>query len=90
MLEPQLAHHRAEFERLGRHQRVTVALMPLAGGLGYFLLRSLSVPGWAYYSLMAIVVLGIGAIGFYEVRRTIVFYRDLRERRTLDEGADAD
>jgi hypothetical protein len=85
-LEPQLDHNRVEYDRLGRRKwhvagvaLGVVVILPLA--LPMELVLDLWIP-------LFIVILVI--IGSLEAKRTLVFRRDLRERRAADQGGRVD
>lgn len=81
MFEPQLAHHRAAFRRLRRHQRlVVIGGFFAAIGFGAVIVL-VSPPEWAQWLAVPLLFICMGAIVLLEVRKTLVFRRDLRERR---------
>jgi UDP-N-acetylmuramyl pentapeptide phosphotransferase/UDP-N-acetylglucosamine-1-phosphate transferase len=81
MIEPQQAHYRAEFRRLCRYQALTV-IGGFFAALGFgAVIVLVSPPEWVQWLAVPLVFVGIGAIGLLEVRKTLVFRRDLRERR---------
>ena len=82
-LEPQLQQYHAEFRRLVRLQRWSVAVAPL-GMLAYGLIViTLGPLGWVDRIFVG-AVLGACSLVIVssEIRKFIVFRRDLRERRT--------
>jgi hypothetical protein len=82
MLEPYFEHNRKEFDKLQRRQILTCVLSVAAAAV--FLLVSVVLIGnrkfaeWGLYSLLAT---GFVILGILEVKRTLVFRRDLREQR---------
>jgi len=86
VLEPLLGHNRAEFERLGRLQRLIVLVGPVGGAVLIVGLIVLSAPSWTNYLLFVLAVTLVAAIGILEVRRIAVYRRDLRERHEHPEG----
>ena len=81
MLEPQLRHNREEFERLGRLQRLIVLGAPVGGAALITSLVVLSAPSWTNYLLFVLAIAIVVAEGVLELRRVLVYRRDVRERR---------
>ncbi|HEX9632521.1 MAG TPA: hypothetical protein VGA02_08635 [Gemmatimonadales bacterium] len=80
MLEPQLDHHRRQFEQLGRRQRLLVLGTPLLAAVLLVTLALTSAPDWTDFLLVVLVFLVISAIAVLEIQRVLVFRRDLKER----------
>jgi hypothetical protein len=77
-LEPQLRHNRKESEELGRRKRqLLIAMVFLAFPLTLIVPR-----GPAGLALGILIGLTAAAVLFIEVKRVLVFRRDLRERRS--------
>lgn len=92
--EPSLEHHREEFQRLGRRQVQIVLALPvcitiLAVLVGVLYPGHLTEP-LVEWALLAFVFLGIGSIGFLEIKKAMVFRKDLHERRHNSEGGSPD
>jgi hypothetical protein len=80
LLEPQLAHHRAEFKRL-RSRRVGIMVAASLSALVFWLLVGfLSPPKWVQLGIFVILLAGFTGIGLLTVQMFLVFRRDLRER----------
>ena len=81
MFEPLLKHNRDEFERLKRsHIQVVVAGLILAFVLGGSLMLFVySAPWIKWVAILYLVAFG-GVIGVLEIKKALVFLRDVGER----------
>lgn len=81
MFEPHLEHNREEFQRLKRLE-IGVALGGIASAFLFAMLVALlSPPRWVEWLGLPLVFAVLIALVALEVRKTLVFRRDLRERR---------
>lgn len=79
MLEPRLKHNRDQFDRLHRGKKramlvVLVSILPVVS-------VAAMAPDYAMHILMTALAVSIAVVLSYEVRKTVVFRRDLREQR---------
>lgn len=83
MLEPVLPHNLAHFKRLGRYQMGILITAPVCGTALWIAIVFLRAPSWVE-SVLVMVVLGLsaGAIVVLEVKKTLLFRKDLHESRT--------
>jgi len=76
-LDPQLEHNLRRFKQFGRHSRILGIAATAIYAVSMMARPSMvNVVAW-------IVTLVVG-FGYFEVRRTMVFMKDLRERRQSD------
>jgi hypothetical protein len=83
MLEPLLPEHLAEFRRLQRLQLWTIPVVPMVAGLlAALVMIPFQTPTWVNAMIM-IPLLGATAVFvvWLEVRKFLVFRRDLHERK---------
>ena len=79
MLKPVLAHHRREYDRLGRLQVKTAilgALFLMLFGLVALVVRE----QWTLWLMMLPLVAEAAGLGVLTVRMLAVFHRDLEDR----------
>ncbi|MDH5761280.1 MAG: hypothetical protein OEZ65_17080 [Gemmatimonadota bacterium] len=82
MFEPQLRHNREEFDRLLRRKRqVLVASIPLASLPLAIPVMLRTSPEVVVHALIGYYAVVFSIFGYLEIRRVMVFRRDLRERR---------
>lgn len=82
MFEPQLDHNLADFRRMSRGQLRILLASPVCGVIVFTLVAVLALPRWAE-GLAFIALLGSAGIGLgvLEIKKIIIFRRDLRELR---------
>jgi hypothetical protein len=81
LLEPYLTHNRAEFARLKRLQVGFMVAAP-GGGLLLALVAAITPIHLPYdWFMMSLVIVALIGMGVMEVRKVLVFRRDLRELR---------
>lgn len=84
MLQPQLPANRRQYVRLTRYQLLVIAAAPLVGMAATAFLKKLErveLAGWVLFPLLAA---GAMLIGLLELRKVMVFRRDLGERRSAE------
>lgn len=89
MFEPQLKHNRDEFERLNRRQNEAVvvgAIPAFVLGAALMLFFYPPAPWVKWVAILYLVAVG-GVIGALEIKKTSVFFHDVRER---ERGASRD
>ena len=81
MLGPVLPHNRNRFNRLTTYQILMIPVsMACVFAVGALLI-ALRLPHWVPWSTIAVVFLSLAAMGALELRKTLLFRRDLQERR---------
>jgi hypothetical protein len=83
MFEPSFEKNREEFKRLHRYQVLAVIAGVLCGFLLLLVVASLHAGNspWVPWAALSLVVIGGIVIGALEVKKTLVFRRDLLEQR---------
>jgi uncharacterized membrane protein YfcA len=80
MLEPQLKHNRYEFERLNDLQNdVVVGGVVMGIVLGALLFVLYPAPWFGWVAIPTVLAL-VAVIVVLEIRKALVFFRDVRER----------
>jgi hypothetical protein len=83
MFEPQLEHNRAEYTALNRKKwRALLLLLALAIPM---VVLAMIFPEYVWHIVIALFVAMNAALGWFEVKMTMVFRRDLREQRERSE-----
>ena len=90
MLRPVLRHNRYEYERPNDLKNdVFVGGLVVAFVLMALLFVFYPAPWLQWVAILALLAFG-AAIGVLEIRKTRVFFRDLRERESRGEGSSED